>query len=76
MHMHARTHSHPHLSTPYVRCMTGLGRHAQVQQNVPLPAPAVASDDEVSDEDLDFVSQLGAPGLAFLASLDQDALDR
>ena len=47
-----------------------------MQQNVPLPAPAVASDDEVSDEDLDFVSQLGAPGLAFLASLDQDALDR
>ncbi len=66
----------PHLPTPYALCMTGPIRHAQVQQNVPLPTPPVASDDEVSDEDLDFVSQLGAPGLAFLASLDQDALDR
>jgi hypothetical protein len=47
-----------------------------VQQNVPLPAPAIASDEEVSDEDLDFVAQLGAPGLAFLASLDRGTLDR
>ena len=66
--MHA---SHP--TPPQIAMPVSL---AQEQQNVPLPAPAVASDDDVSDEDLEFVSQLGAPGLAFLASLDRDTLDR
>ena len=58
----------PCCRVPRCTCMHGHGDDSHDDGS--------AGDDEVSDEDLDFVSQLGAPGLASLASLDQDALDR